>query len=312
MDFMDNITMGLSLILLIVGILVSVAFFTLLERKILGYIQIRKGPNKTGWSGLFQPFSDAVKLFSKENITPQVSNFSVYYVSPVMALFLSMFLWVIIPLEWYQISFGWGVLFFFCITSLGVYTGISAGWASNSNYSLIGGLRIMAQTISYEVSLALIMLFFLGLVKGFELNLFKEFQVYIWFIGLGIPLSLTWFITSLAETNRAPLDLAEGESELVSGFNVEYGGGGFAMIFLGEYCSILFMSLLFMILCLGGLQLAFLICFFILGGVGGVFIWARGTVPRVRYDKLMDLTWKIYLPVALFYLIFMVGVMSIV
>nr|AXS65970.1 NADH dehydrogenase subunit 1 [Chrysomeloidea sp. 5 KM-2017] len=292
-----------SSLILIVCVLVGVAFLTLLERKVLGYIQIRKGPNKVGFIGLVQPFSDAIKLFTKEQTYPYMSNFNLYYFSPVMNLFLALFLWMCMPFVTVNLSFSLSMLFFLSVSSLGVYTVMLAGWSSNSSYSLLGSLRSVAQTISYEVSLALILLSFLFLLLSVNFFDFMKYQEYIWFIFLLFPLSLMFIVSSLAETNRTPFDFAEGESELVSGFNVEYSSGGFAMIFLAEYSSILFMSMLCSMLFLGGNLVSWL--FFVkLGLVAFFWIWVRGTLPRFRYDKLMYLAWKSYLPVALNYLMF--------
>nr|YP_009406913.1 NADH dehydrogenase subunit 1 [Typhlatya taina]ASA39436.1 NADH dehydrogenase subunit 1 [Typhlatya taina] len=293
-------------LILIVFVLVSVAFITLLERKVLGYIQLRKGPNKVGYMGLLQPFADAVKLFTKEQTVPTLSNFVPYYLSPVFSLFIALLSWVIVPYDTGFIGFSMGVLFFLCCTSLGVYTTMGAGWASNSKYSLLGCLRAVAQTISYEVSLALILLSFLMLIGGVDFSLFMSYQRYMSFIILTFPLALIWFASCLAETNRTPFDFAEGESELVSGFNTEYSAGGFALIFMSEYASILFMSFLFTILFFG-VELSSI--FFYLGAVyvSFCFIWVRGTLPRFRYDKLMYLAWKSFLPVALNYLLFFLG-----
>nr|AXS64998.1 NADH dehydrogenase subunit 1 [Cerambycidae sp. 2 KM-2017] len=292
-----------SSLILIVCVLVGVAFLTLLERKVLGYIQIRKGPNKVGFAGLVQPFSDAIKLFTKEQTYPYMSNFNLYYFSPVMNLFLALFLWMCMPFVTVNLSFNLSILFFLSVSSLGVYTVMLAGWSSNSSYSLLGSLRSVAQTISYEVSLALILLSFLFLLLSVNLFDFMKYQEYIWFVFLLFPLSLMFIVSSLAETNRTPFDFAEGESELVSGFNVEYSSGGFAMIFLAEYASILFMSMLCSMLFLGGNLVSWL--FFIkLGLVSFLWIWVRGTLPRFRYDKLMYLAWKSYLPVSLNYLLF--------
>nr|URX52688.1 NADH dehydrogenase subunit 1 [Neotermes cf. insularis/malandensis] len=294
-------------ILLVICVLVGVAFLVLLERKVLGYVHIRKGPNKVGFIGLFQPFSDAISLFSSEQYFPLVSNYLSYYFSPVFGLFLSLLIWVLIPYFSGFISFELGLLFFLCCTSLGVYTVMIAGWSSNSNYSLLGGLRSVAQTISYEVSLALILLSFVFLICSYDLIDFYYFQSYLWFIFFTLPLSFLWFISCLAETNRTPFDFAEGESELVSGFNVEYGAGGFALIFLAEYASILFMSLLFCVIFLG-CDLSSLFFYISLSFVSYLFIWVRGTLPRFRYDSLMYLAWSSFLPLSLNYLLFFLGV----
>nr|AQP28104.1 NADH dehydrogenase subunit 1 [Neocapritermes taracua] len=294
-------------LLLMIFVMVGVAFLTLLERKVLGYIHIRKGPNSVGFVGILQPFSDAVKLFTSEQYFPLVSNYLIYYFSPVFGFFLSLLIWLLIPYLSGFISFELGLLFFLACTSLGVYTVMIAGWSSNSGYSLLGGLRALAQTISYEVSLAFILLSFVILICSYNLAYFYFFQVYLWLIFLSLPLSFVWFISCLAETNRTPFDFAEGESELVSGFNVEYGGGGFALIFLAEYASILFMSLLFCIIFLGSDLYSFF--FYVkLTFISFLFVWVRGTMPRFRYDKLMYLAWSSFLPLSLNYLLFFIGV----
>nr|QPL15870.1 NADH dehydrogenase subunit 1 [Acanthephyra sp.] len=295
-----------SYVVLVIFVLVAVAFLTLLERKILGYIQIRKGPNKVGFMGLLQPFADAVKLFTKEQTLPTMSNFAPYYMSPVFSLFISLLVWLVMPYEMGLVSFKMSVLFFLCCTSLGVYSTMGAGWSSNSKYALLGCLRAVAQTISYEVSLALILLSFLFLVGGFDLGLFSEYQRYMWFVVLTFPLALVWFASCLAETNRTPFDFAEGESELVSGFNTEYSAGGFALIFMAEYASILFMSVLFSLIFLGGF-LSGISFYFKAMFISFCFVWVRGTLPRFRYDKLMYLAWKSFLPVALNYCVFYLG-----
>nr|YP_009490598.1 NADH dehydrogenase subunit 1 [Taeniopteryx ugola]AWH98607.1 NADH dehydrogenase subunit 1 [Taeniopteryx ugola] len=295
-----------SSLILIICVLVGVAFLTLLERKVLGYIQIRKGPNKVGFAGIPQPFCDAIKLFTKEQTYPVLSNYLPYYFSPVFSLFLALLVWMIMPYLTGLYSFNLGLLFFLCCTSLGVYTVMIAGWSSNSNYALLGGLRAVAQTISYEVSLALILLSFVFLIGGFCLVDFIKFQEYTWFLLMTFPLALSWFASCLAETNRTPFDFAEGESELVSGFNVEYSSGGFALIFLAEYASILFMSMLFCVIFLGSDVYNF-VFFFKLTFLSFMFIWARGTLPRFRYDKLMYLAWKSFLPLSLNYLFLFIG-----
>nr|YP_010283894.1 NADH dehydrogenase subunit 1 [Chlorophorus annularis]ULA45462.1 NADH dehydrogenase subunit 1 [Chlorophorus annularis] len=299
----DSILIIFSSFILVVFVLVGVAFLTLLERKVLGYIQIRKGPNKVGFIGLLQPFSDAIKLFTKEQTYPFMSNFNLYYFSPVVNLFLSLFLWMSIPFMTVNFSFSLSFLFFLSVSSLSVYTVMLAGWSSNSSYSLLGSLRSVAQTISYEVSLALILMSFLFLILSVNILELGKFQEYVWFLFFLFPLCLMWLVSSLAETNRTPFDFAEGESELVSGFNVEYSSGGFAMIFLAEYSSILFMSILSCFLFLGGDLISWL--FFLKASFLSFFwLWVRGTLPRFRYDKLMYLAWKSYLPISLNFLVF--------
>nr|WMQ77896.1 NADH dehydrogenase subunit 1 [Ourapteryx ebuleata] len=302
----DIILIILGMLILILGVLIGVAFLTLLERKVLGYIQIRKGPNKVGFMGILQPFSDAIKLFTKEQTFPLWSNYFSYYFSPVVSFILSLMIWMLVPYYFNMISFNLGILFFFCCTSLGVYTVMVAGWSSNSNYSLLGGLRCVAQTISYEVSLALIFMSSIILIMDFNLMKFNEYQSLIWFFFIMFPLALCWVSSSMAETNRTPFDFAEGESELVSGFNVEYSSGGFALIFLAEYSSILFMSMLFTLIYLGGYNMT-LFFYLKLVFISFLFIWVRGTLPRYRYDKLMYLSWKSYLPVSLNFLLFYMG-----
>nr|YP_009695438.1 NADH dehydrogenase subunit 1 [Diaphanes pectinealis]QEJ81668.1 NADH dehydrogenase subunit 1 [Diaphanes pectinealis] len=296
----------LNFIVLIISVLIGLAFLTLFERKVLGYIQIRKGPNKVGFTGIIQPLSDAVKLFSKEHITLIMSNYFMYYLSPIFSLLFSLLLWVCLPIFTGFMNFSFSFLFFMCISSLSVYTIMVAGWSSNSNYSMLGSLRCVAQTISYEVSLFMILLSFLLLISSLSVFDMVIYQVNIWFFFICIPLCMIWFVSSLAETNRTPFDFSEGESELVSGFNVEYSAGGFAMIFMAEYSSILFMSSLFVFIFMGSLYLSF-IYFIMVLLISFFFIWVRGTLPRFRYDKLMYLTWKGFLPISLNFLYFFIG-----
>nr|ALO70541.1 NADH deshydrogenase subunit 1 [Euaesthetus ruficapillus] len=300
------ILMLISSMILVIMVLVGVAFLTLMERKVLGYIQIRKGPNKVGFIGLFQPFSDAIKLFSKEITYPLMSNYLLYYISPIVNLFLSLMLWLCMPFMSLLLNFNLSILFFLCCSSLGVYTIMIAGWSSNSNYSLLGGLRSVAQTISYEVSLALLLLSFMFLTLSLNFMDFMKIQKYLWLFFFTMPLCFIWLISCLAETNRTPFDFAEGESELVSGFNIEYSSGGFALIFLAEYSSILFMSMLCIILFLGGNIWSWFF-FLKLTLLSFFWIWVRGTLPRFRYDKLMYLAWKSFLPMSLNFLMFYVG-----
>nr|YP_010952501.1 NADH dehydrogenase subunit 1 [Macroglossum pyrrhostictum]WMQ52755.1 NADH dehydrogenase subunit 1 [Macroglossum pyrrhostictum] len=306
MMLMDLLMIFIGILILILGVMIGVAYLTLMERKVLGYIQIRKGPNKVGVMGILQPFSDAIKLFTKEVTYPNFSNYYCYYFSPVVSFILSLIIWVLVPYMFNMVSFNLGLMFFLCCTSMGVYTVMIAGWSSNSNYALLGGLRAVAQTISYEVSMALILLSSILMVMDFNLMFFYYYQKMIWMMFVMIPLAMMWLSTMLAETNRTPFDFAEGESELVSGFNIEYSSGGFALIFLAEYSSILFMSFLFVVLYMGGYELSILF-YLKLSLISFLFIWVRGTLPRYRYDKLMYLAWKSYLPISLNFLLFFLG-----
>nr|UGS80216.1 NADH dehydrogenase subunit 1 [Dagualachesilloides caliensis] len=292
-----------SYLILMILVLVSVAFFTLMERKVLGYIQIRKGPNKVGVMGVLQPFSDAVKLFTKETTYPIKSNYLVYYFCPIISFSLIFLMWILVPYYMILINMNFGLMFFLVCLSLGVYGIMIAGWSSNSSYSLLGGLRAVAQTISYEVSLSFIFLNMIILTGSYNLIDFFLFQKMTWFIFCSFPLFLMFFTSMLAETNRTPFDFAEGESELVSGFNIEYSSGGFALIFLAEYASIIFMSLIIVLIFFGFDLFSFKFYFFVVF-VGFMFIWFRGTFPRYRYDKLMNLCWKSFLPISLNLLIF--------
>nr|YP_010478424.1 NADH dehydrogenase subunit 1 [Nesophrosyne ponapona]UVI59868.1 NADH dehydrogenase subunit 1 [Nesophrosyne ponapona] len=287
---------------LLIFVLVSVGFFTLLERKVLGYMQLRKGPNKVGYLGILQPFSDGAKLFLKEQVFPMNSNYLIYMICPFFSLFQSLVMWVLFPMYINSLEFNLGVMFFLCVSSLSVYGLMICGWSSNSVYSMLGCIRSVSQAISYEVSLSLILLCYFLLVDSYNFISFFYGQFSIWFVTLSVPLFMCWLSCCMAESNRTPFDFSEGESELVSGFNVEYGSGGFALLFIAEYSSIIFICLLSCIIFLGCnfnefnfyLKLIFL-CF--------LFLWVRGTLPRYRYDKLMYLAWKCYLPVSLNYIL---------
>nr|YP_010586120.1 NADH dehydrogenase subunit 1 [Chimarra paramonorum]UZZ43856.1 NADH dehydrogenase subunit 1 [Chimarra paramonorum] len=296
----------ISILVLILMVLVSVAFFTLLERKILGYVQIRKGPNKVGFIGILQPFSDAVKLFTKEQIMLISSNYFIYYFCPIFSLSLSLMVWGLIPFSENVVSINFGLILLICFLSVGVYMVMVAGWSSNSNYAFLGGMRGVAQSVSYEVSMVFIMLSPVVVFLSFNLSSFGFYQQYVWFGVIMFPLMFMFFVSCLAETNRTPFDFAEGESELVSGFNIEYGSGGFALIFMAEYASIMFMSVLVGFMFLGGFNHSIMLILE-MGVICSLFIMVRSILPRYRYDKLMYLTWKIYLPLAMWVLIFFLG-----
>nr|WRQ18237.1 NADH dehydrogenase subunit 1 [Multinervis guangxiensis] len=292
-------------------VLISVGFFTLLERKVMGFIHIRTGPMSVGYFGMFQPFSDGAKLFLKEFIWPLNSNLIIYLFCPIYSLILSLFIWILFPLFVNLVDFSFGVLFFLCCSSFSIYFLMIGGWFSNSSYSVLGGVRSISQAISYEVSLSIIFLCQFILIDGYSFLDFNLFQDFSWFLFISIPLFFCWLSCSMAESNRIPFDFSEGESELVSGFNIEYGSGGFVFLFISEYSSIIFISVLTCLIFLGGDYYSFyfflkliLVIFF--------FIWVRCSFPRYRYDKLMYLAWKCYLPLSFNYLFFFVFIKSLV
>nr|YP_010271014.1 NADH dehydrogenase subunit 1 [Rhodeus cyanorostris]UJY97966.1 NADH dehydrogenase subunit 1 [Rhodeus cyanorostris]UWR82539.1 NADH dehydrogenase subunit 1 [Rhodeus cyanorostris] len=289
----------------IVPVLLAVAFLTLLERKVLGYMQLRKGPNVVGPYGLLQPIADGVKLFIKEPIRPSTSSPFLFLAAPILALTLAMVLWAPIPMPRPVLDMNLGMLFILALSSLAVYSILGSGWASNSKYALIGALRAVAQTISYEVSLGLILLSLIIFSGGYTLQTFNTTQESIWLLMPTWPLAAMWYISTLAETNRAPFDLTEGESELVSGFNVEYAGGPFALFFLAEYANILLMNTLSTVLFMGSShahsapELAATTLMTKAALLSILFLWARASYPRFRYDQLMHLVWKNFLPLTL-------------
>lgn len=293
-------------------LLLGVAFYTLLERKVLGYIQLRKGPNKVGVGGLPQPLADAAKLFVKELRKPSLINKWPFLLSPVFRLVICLRFWVLYPSCRSVLFFVYGILFFLCVSSLSVYGTLLSGWSSNSKYALLGAFRAVAQTISYEVRMVLVLFGSAFFTLGYSFIFFSFFQECYWFFFISFITSLIWVVIVLAEVNRAPFDFAEGESELVSGFNIEYGGGGFALIFMAEYGCILVMRVFTGLFFFGGGSLVFC-CgdfFFVLKGFLFCFflLWVRGRLPRMRYDCLIILAWKGFLPFSLCFLIFVLGV----
>nr|YP_009868888.1 NADH dehydrogenase subunit 1 [Corydoras panda]QKI32099.1 NADH dehydrogenase subunit 1 [Corydoras panda] len=289
----------------IVPVLLAVAFLTLIERKVLGYMQLRKGPNVVGPFGLLQPIADGVKLFIKEPVRPSTSSPFLFLATPMLAFTLAMTLWAPMPIPYPVMDLNLGILFILALSSLAVYSILGSGWASNSKYALIGALRAVAQTISYEVSLGLILLSIMVFSGGFTLQMFNTTQEAMWLMVPAWPLAAMWYISTLAETNRAPFDLTEGESELVSGFNVEYAGGPFALFFLAEYANILLMNTLSAILFLGAShiptlpQLTSINIMIKAAALSMLFLWVRASYPRFRYDQLMHLVWKNFLPLTL-------------
>nr|QWW93415.1 NADH dehydrogenase subunit 1 [Amolops jinjiangensis] len=305
---MSPVFMQILPLLFIAPILLAVAFLTLIERKILGYMQHRKGPNIVGPFGLLQPIADGLKLFTKEPIRPSTSSQILFILAPTLALTLAMIVWTPFPLPIPYADLNLSILFILAISGLTVYAILASGWASNSKYALIGALRAVAQTISYEVTLALIILCTVFLAGGFTLSAFSSLQQHAWLVFPLWPLALMWFASTLAETNRAPFDLTEGESELVSGFNVEYAAGPFALFFLAEYANILMINTLSTIIFLGphssSLTLTTTHTMTKASALSLCFLWVRASYPRFRYDQLMHLVWKNFLPLTLALIIF--------
>lgn len=310
----------IKILIIIVPLLLSVAYFTLAERKIMGAIQRRRGPNVVGVYGLLQPLADGFKLLIKETIIPSSANKVLFFIAPMITFILSLMGWGVIPFNETAIlsDINLGVLYLFAISSLSVYGIIMSGWSSNSKYAFLGALRSAAQMVSYEVSIGFIMISIVLCVGSFNLSEIVYAQKNIWFIVPFFPIFLMFFVSALAETNRHPFDLPEAEAELVSGYNVEYSAMGFALFFLGEYANMLLMSALMSILFLGGwnapiellnfipgsLWLGLKISIFVIG-----FIWMRAALPRYRYDQLMHLGWKVFLPFSLGYLLCIIGIL---
>ena len=309
-----------SIFAVIVPLLISVAYLTLAERRVIGLMQLRKGPNIVGPFGLFQPFADALKLLSKETILPSGASKVVFVIAPMLTFILSLIAWAVIPFGDGLViaDVNVGILYLFAVSSLGVYGVIMAGWSSNSKYPFLGAMRSAAQMISYEVSLGLVIITVIMAAGSLNLTEIVEAQRNLWFFIPLFPMFIIFFISTLAETNRAPFDLPEGESELVAGYFVEYSSMSFALFFLGEYANMILMSGMTVTLFLGGwlppLNIAPFnwipgpIWFAIkVALVLFVFLWVRATTPRYRYDQLMRLGWKIFLPFTLIFVALTAG-----
>lgn len=308
-------------LIILVPILIAVAFFTLFERKIMAAIQRRRGPNVVGLSGILQPFADGLKLLIKETIIPSNANKIIFIIAPIIALFISFINWTVVPFYSYNVfsDINVGILYIFAISSLAVYSIIMSGWSSNSRYAFLGTLRAAAQMVSYEVSIGLIIINVLLAANTANLTKIIEAQETIWYIYPLFPLFILFYISALAETNRPPFDLPEAEAELVAGYFVEYSAMTFAQFFLGENINIIFMCTLISTLFLGGWLpiLNFEIFYLLPGNIWFIlkilfllfsFVWIRVTLPRYRYDQLMRLGWKIFLPLSLAWIILLSSV----
>jgi NADH-quinone oxidoreductase subunit H len=325
-DFFHNTDIGLVILTfaealaLLVPLLIGVAYLTYAERKVLAAMQLRKGPNVVGPFGLAQPFADALKMLMKETIIPTGSNRFLFLMAPMLTFALAMLAWAVIPVDqgWVGADINVGILYLFAISSLGVYGIIIAGWASNSKYAFLGAMRSAAQMVSYEVSMGFVLVTVLLCVGSLNLTDIVNAQKTVWFCLPLFPMFIVFFISALAETNRSPFDLPEGESEIVAGFFVEYSSMSFALFFLGEYANMILMSALTTILFLGGWLAPFNVepftwipgvIWFVLKicAVLFVFLWVRATFPRYRYDQLMRLGWKVFLPLSLIWLVITAG-----
>jgi NADH-quinone oxidoreductase subunit H len=311
-----------QILAMVVPLLIGVAYLTLMERKVLAAMQLRMGPNVVGPFGLLQPFADAAKLVFKETILPTGANKVVFLAAPMVTFSLSLIAWAVIPVNqgWVIADINVGVLYLFAISSLGVYGIIMAGWASNSRYAFLGALRSSAQMVSYEVSMGFVIITVLLCVGSLNLSDIVMAQRTVWFAIPLLPMFVLFFISALAETNRHPFDLPEAEAELVAGYQVEYSSMAFALFFLGEYANMILMSGMTSILFLGGWLPPFDVAPF--NWIPGplwlilkivallfVFIWVRATLPRYRYDQLMRLGWKVFLPLSLFWVALTAGVL---
>jgi NADH-quinone oxidoreductase subunit H len=329
-SFLFNTELGIVILTilkslaLIVPLLIGVAYLTYAERKVLAAIQLRKGPNITGPFGLWQPFADAIKMLMKETIIPSGANRALFVLAPMLTFGLAVAAWAVIPVNnhWAVANINVGILYVFAISSLGVYGIIIAGWASNSKYAFLGAMRSAAQMVSYEVSMGFVIVTVIMCVGSQNLNDIVLAQRHIWFAIPLFPIFIIFFISGLAETNRAPFDLAEGDTEIVAGFFVEYSAMSFALFFLGEYANMFLISATTTVLFLGGwlspipfapftwvpgvfwFILKILVCLF-------VFLWVRATLPRYRYDQIMALGWKVFLPISLAWLVITAGFLEI-
>ena len=314
------IVIVVEIVAIVLPLLIAVAYLTYAERKVIGAMQLRKGPNVVGPFGLLQPMADGLKLFVKELILPTAANPVVFIGAPMMTFFLALVAWAVIPFDKGVVlaDINVGVLYVFAISSLGVYGIIMAGWASNSKYAFLGGLRSAAQMVSYEVSIGFVLISVLLTVGSLNLSDIVMAQKNVWFIIPHLPMFFLFLISGLAETNRAPFDLPEAEAELVAGYNVEYSSMAFALFFLGEYANMLLMGAMTSILFLGGWMAPFGLTFipgivwFILKicFVMFIFLWVRATFPRYRYDQLMRLGWKVFLPFSLFWVVLTASVLT--
>ncbi len=318
----DILFIILKIMLIIVPLLIFVAYLTYFERKVIGSMQLRKGPNIVGPFGLLQPIADGLKLLSKETIIPDDSNKFLFILSPIITFVLALIAWAVIPIDYKVVlaDINVGIMYIFAISSLGVYGIIVAGWSSNSRYAFLGSLRSAAQMISYEVSIGLIIISILLSAGSLNLTEIVLAQSNMWYLIPHFPMFVIFFISTLAETNRAPFDLPEAEAELVAGYNVEYSSMSFGLFFLGEYGNMILMSSMTTILFLGGwltpvendffsiipgfiwflIKVSFLLF---------IFLWVRATLPRYRYDQLMTLGWKLFLPLSLVWIVVTSSVM---
>ena len=315
-----------EIVAIIVPLLVAIAYLTYAERKVLAWAQIRKGPNVVGPFGLLQPFADGLKLLLKETVIPSGANRIVFIAAPILTFSLSLIAWAVIPFSQGVVlaNINVGILYLFAISSLGVYGIVMAGWSSNSKYAFLGALRSAAQMVSYEVSMGFVIVTVLLCAGSLNLSDIVEAQRTIWYFIPLFPMFIVFFVSVLAETNRSPFDLPEGESELVAGFFVEYSAMAFALFYLGEYGNMILMSAMTAILFLGGWLAPFNFepftgvwahvwgGFWFAGKVAFIlfcFLWVRATMPRFRYDQLMRLGWKVFLPLSLFWLVLTAGVL---